>query len=113
MRQAINLTPINSSPGTIDNVKPTEQTGSAPKPVSSDYYIKSLSPEEFILYTDFQLKKYNDVAIDFAESKAASFAKEPFPTQYDPVEAIIISLFVYIFERIKLCPKSSIFRFGS
>ncbi|MGB7210592.1 MAG: hypothetical protein WBD27_18195 [Pyrinomonadaceae bacterium] len=49
--------------------------------VNDEYSIVTLSPVDFIHYIDHQLKKYNDVAIGFDESKAANFAKEQFQTQ--------------------------------
>lgn len=51
------------------------------KTIGSDYMIVQLAPDDFIHYVDFQLKKYNDIAIGFDESKAASFAKDSFKTE--------------------------------
>jgi hypothetical protein len=79
---------------TIVQDPPREQTGgsgksdpsnpdqtAAPKTVGTQYSILTLTPAEFIHYVDYHLKSYNDIAIGFDESKAASFAKEQFQTQ--------------------------------
>lgn len=74
-----------STPRPADSATPsqTKENAAGATPdvtVGQQYTIIKLSPREFIHYIDYQLKTYNDIAIGFDESKAASFAKEQFQT---------------------------------
>jgi hypothetical protein len=71
-------TKANSSGGKSNETGVNNKSAEQDSLSHGTYKIITAQPDEFIHYVDYQLQTYNDIAIGFDESKAASFAKEQF-----------------------------------